>query len=417
MVSIPLSRVAKAYAPDIERQAAVLLGLPEAFEGRTTADPVPDMPPLPDAVVAQRLMAKMLQTSPQQTEWHCIKLDHAAMAAADQWDDLLEALRFADQSRASASGGKRLATLISKGARTALGTAIARRDWAAADVALARIDQVYAAHSEDYTAAHLAAQAQLDVAWGKRGIAELGRIPGDLWAESTAHVARAERILDLFDPIVEMSPLLAGTRYLLVRGIEDGASQCRDWYEDWCDLDPEDADIHATHAQHLLPHWFGTLADFDREATRAARLTNAQTGQAAYAISYISAAETLGDLPPGMDLERFLAGLTDFQTATGCQYRANVAANALGGLAQMFRAGGRANDRAGDTETAYALGLVRAALSDLVCNRLTEVHLSTWEDGLTGVTFAMNEVFGRALHGGARIVVRGSGLAAQMPAA
>ncbi len=399
VITQPLPTV-KTRGPGLQQEIAASFGLPEDFANAPRET-------LADDMVLERLDLKVLKMAPEVTEWHCIRADHAAMADADQWSDLLDCLRFADQARAAASGGKRVATLISRGARSALAAALEARDWPAAEAELARFEVMFESHEEDYAAAHLLAQAHLDLAWAKRLVGQEGSLSRDMWKETTAHVARAEDVLSLFDPIEEMSPILAATRYQLVRGIEGGRTLCRDWYEDWCDLDPTDADIHAIHAQHLLPHWFGTLANFDREAKYAAALTDAQTGDAAYAVFYMAAAEILGTFPPGMDVQQFLSGLADFQAATGCQYRANLVANIMVELMEDFAIEGASKS--------YELGLTRAALSDLLWNRLTEVHLAAWRDGATGFVFALNQIFGPALLRGARIGVRGNGLAARMP--
>lgn len=360
----------------------------------------------PDEVL-KRLHAAVMRQGPEMTEWQCIRTDHATMADDGEWDDLLEALRFADQSRTVASGGKRVATLISEGARSALAQAIAHKDWAAAEIDLAQFEALFAIKPRDYIAAHLLAQAHIDLAGAKRGAATVGQLSREMWMESAAHFQAAEDILAVFDPIEEMSPLLAGTRYLLVRGIEDGRSLCRDWYEDWCDLDPEDADIHAIHAEHMLPQWFGSLSSFDKEARKAARMTEGATGAAAYAVFYLKAASILGDLPPGMDLELFLEGLADYQTATGCQHRANVAASFLTEMVHSYRMEGPSR--------AYPLTKVRAALSDVLWNRLRDVHLSVWESGANSLAFALGEIFGPALQRGARITVGRAGLGTRIP--
>ncbi len=362
----------------------------------------------PDEVL-KRLDAAVMRQGPEMTEWQCIRDDHATMAEASEWDDLLDALRFADQTRAVASAGQRVAALISEGARTSLSQAIARKDWTSCETDLARFQALYAIAPKDYAAAHLLAQAHIDLGCAKRGAATVGQLSREMWMESAAHFEVAEEILLVFDPIEEMSPLLAGTRYLLVRGIEDGRSLCRDWFEDWCDLDPEDAGAHATHAEHMLPHWFGSLASFDKEARRATSMTEGVTGNAAYAIFHLAAADILGDLPAGMDLELFLEGLADYLAATGCQHRANIAASLLTEMVHSYRMEGPSK--------AYHLTKVRAALSDVLWNRLHEVHLSAWESGANSLAFALGEIFGPALKRGARIVVRGGGLGTQMPVA
>jgi hypothetical protein len=352
--------------------------------------------------VLSRFDAPVLRLGPEKTEWACVRDDHAAMAAAGEWADLLEALRFTDQERVMASGGQRVAPLISDGMRAGLAQAISRADWAAARAELVVLEALFEKNPDDYCAAQVLAQAHVDLAVGKRAKAATGQLSRDIWTETAAHYAKAEELVTLFDPIEEMSPLLAATRYALLRGIEDGGSVCREWYEDWCDLDPEDAAAHAAHALNMLPSWYGSLSAFEREARRAVRMTDSVTGKAAYAIYHMAAARELGDISPTVDYEYFFAALGDYQTATGCQHRANVAAHLLAGLTCDFRREG--------ASAAYHLTKTRAALSEMLWNRLREVHLDCWSAGTDRLAFALGEVFGPALKRDARIVRRGEGL-------
>jgi hypothetical protein len=358
-------------------------------------------------VVLARLDAPVVRQGAEVIEWQCAHDDHAAMAEAGEWPDLLEAMRFADQERSMASGGRRVANLISEGARASLTRALAQRDWALARSDLARFEAVAEMHPEDYVAAHLLAQAHVDLGCAMQDAAMQDQLSRDLLAESAAHFSAAEDLLTVFDPIEEMSPLLAGTRYLLVRGIEDGGELCRDWFEDWCDLDPVDATVHATHAVHMLPEWFGTLNGFEKEARRAALMTNEVTGKAAYAIFHMAAAEQLGGMLPTLDIELFADGLTDYQAATGCQHRANVAANLLTVMVRDYTLAGPAG--------AWHLTKARAALSDVLWNRVKEIHLDCWANGADGIAFAFGQVFGPALQRGARIVRWGEGLGTRIP--
>ncbi len=278
---------------------------------------------------------------------------------------------------------------------------------AAAGAELSRFEAVFAMFPEDPAAAHLVAQALIDLGTLKRDRAAEGQLSRDLWAESVAHFAAAETLLDEFDPIAQLSPLLAATRYLLVRGIEDGARLCRDWFGDWCDLDPEDAMAHATHAVCMLPNWFGSLTAFEKEARRAVVMTHGATGKAAYAVFHLSAARALGDHLPSLDLELFTEALADYQSATGCQHRANVAANVLTELVQRYHAAGPGAN--------WQLTKARTALSDVLWNRLHAVHLDQWTHGADGLALALGEVFGPALQRGARICRRGEGLMTRVP--
>lgn len=352
--------------------------------------------------VLGRLDVPVMRLGAEQTEWQCIRDDHAAMAAAGEWADLLEALRYTDQERVMASGGRRVAPLISDGMRAGLAASLSRKDWATALIELEALEGLYDRNPEDYCAAQVVAQAHVDFAKAKHKSAPQGQLSREAVSEGAVHYERAETLVTLFDPIEEMSPLLAATRYSLIPGIEDGGSVCREWYEDWVDLDPEDATVHAAHAVNMLPGGFGSLSAFEREARRSVRLTNGVTGKASYAVFHIAAAEALGDLSPTMDLEFFLEALHDYQVSTGCQHRANVSANLLSGMAMGFRKDG--------PEAAYQLTKTRAALSDVLWNRLREIQMDCWSRQTENLAFAMAEVFGPALKRGARIVRRGEGL-------
>lgn len=359
-----------------------------------------------DGLSAEQVLARVdvpvMRMGAEKTEWQCVRDDHAAMAAAGEWADLLEALRYTDQERIMASGGRRVAPLISEGMRAGLTRAIARGDWTTALAELAVLESVYERNDEDYCAAQVVAQAHIDLAHAKRSQMASGQLSRESWAEAAAHYTEAEDLVTLFDPIEEMSPLLAATRYALVDGIEDGGSVCREWYEDWVDLDPEDATSHAAHAVNMLPGWYGSLSAFEREARRAVRLTDSVTGKSAYAVFHIAAAEALGDISPTLDHEFFFEALADYQSATGCQLRANTAAHLLSGMAMDFRADG--------PNAAWHLTKTRAALSDVLWNRLREIQLDCWDSSKQTLAFAMAEVFGPALKRGARIVRRGDGL-------
>lgn len=360
--------------------------------------------------VLGRLDVPVMLIGPQMTEWQCIREDHAAMAAAGQWGDVLDALRFADQDRTLASGGCRVAPLISEGVRTRCSDALLRGDIAGAEAELRRFEAVLEMHPEDAAAAHLVARARIDIGLARRELAA-GLAPQSAFAESDRHFDAAEAILDSFDPIAEMSPLLAETRFLLVAGIDDGAALCRDWYEDWCDLAPDDAAPHAAHATQLLVGFAtdlpGAQAAFEKAALRATRRSRYVTGDAAYSVYHMQAHSALGDLLPTLDLALFLRGLADFAAATGCQHRANLVAQLLTRLMRDYRQAG--------PEGAYPLTKVRAALSDVLWNRLHEIHLDRWEDGSDRLAFALGEVFGPALLRGARIIRKGEGLATRVP--
>lgn len=361
-------------------------------------------PPVPGVILGGRLHAPVLEASLESALWATTRAEHAALAAGGRWAELFAVLRRADRDRTAAPGGRRLAALVSEGARAPLAQALSRRDWPAALAEIDRLADVQAAHEDDPMAAHLLAQAHLDYGWTRRSAEPGPGVPREVWRDFLHHTALAEAALGAFDPIEEDSPLLAGTRYLLVRGIEEGDAHCRDWYEDWSDLDPTSPEPHLTHAVHLLPQWFGTLAGFEEEARAALRRTRHCTGASAYALFHMAAAEALGDLPPGADMALFVAGLVDHYRATGCQYRANIVAAALTELHH------------GLAEAApQRRAAVQEALDRHLRNELREFHLSAWENGGAGISYALEQVFGRELARGEHVYLGPEGLGTRLP--
>lgn len=371
---------------------------------RRAAQPAP---PVPGAILEGRLHAPVLEASPESALWAATRADHAGLAAAGRWDELFATLRHADHQRTAAPGGRRLAALISEGARAELAQLLARRDWPAALAAIDRLAEVQAAHETDPMAAHLLAQAHLDYGWARRSAEPGPGVPREVWQDFLHHTALAEAALGTFDPIEEDSPLLAGTRYLLVRGIEDGDAHCRDWYEDWSDLDPTNPEPHLAHAVHLLPQWFGTLTGFETEARAAMQRTRHCTGVSAYALFNLAAAEVLGDLPPAADVRLYVAGLVDHFHATGCQYRANTVAAALTELHHGLEEAAAARPK--------DWLVVQETLDDHLRNSVREFHLSAWESGRAGISYALEQVFGRELAKGEHIYLGPEGLVARLP--
>jgi len=375
----------------------------------------PDMAPTatpPQPNLMARIHIPLLNRPPEADLWDQTVAEFAALAADQRLAEVLAALRAADQSRSTCAGGRSCSTLISRGARQALTTALTVAQtsgtWQMAEAEVANIAAMQSAHSQDYTAACLLAQAHLDFGWARRCAAsgKAGDVPRELWKTFLRHTALAEAALERFDPIEESSPLMAGTRYLLIRGMEDGEELCRDWYEDWSDLDPANPEPHSTHAPHLLPHWFGTLAGFDGEAVTATKRTRASTGAAAYALFYLAATDALGDLPPGLDMPLFLQGLADYQAATGCQYRANIVTAALADLDHSLSQDANGSRRHQE---------VRKALDGHLRNTLREFHLSTWNKDQALILYALSRVFADDLAGGAHLHSGPFGLIARRP--
>ena len=163
--------------------------------------PASGMFDFPEGLKAPQILARLdvpvMLRGPEATEWDCVRADHAAMANAGEWADLLDALRFADEDRSMASGGRRVMHLISEGARSGLRAALDQRDHASALAELGRFQAVFELHPQDLAAAHLLAQALIDIGTLERDLAAQGQLSQDLWAQSAAHFHAADLTQDL----------------------------------------------------------------------------------------------------------------------------------------------------------------------------------------------------------------------------
>lgn len=364
--------------------------------------------PAAPGLLGARVQVPVLARSPETDACTALVAAHARTAAAGRWSELLRDLRAADQARDRAPDGRPLATVISEGARSRLSEALTRRDWAAAEAEVSHLETVLAPHDGDYAAAHLIAQARIDLGWARRSAETGPAIARGAWQAFLHQTALAEAVLHRHDPIEAGSPLLAATRYLLVRGLDEGDTLFRDWYEDWSDLDPGSAEAHLTHAEDLLPQWFGTATRFDDEARAAQRRTARATGAMAYAAFYMVAGDHSDRLPARMDLSLFLAGLRDFHHQTGCQHRANIVA---GTLTELLHAYSMDADPA-----SMRAAQVRQALSRHLRCHLRAFHLPAWDQGLNCIRFALEQVFAGETARGERILVGPEGLVtAPMP--
>ena len=109
-----------------------------------------------------------------------------------------------------------------------------------AEIAVEQLVAIHHAYPDNHILAVIAARAHLILA---------ETCEADFWPEAERrnayrkmahHYLSAEGILNHFDAVTYMSPLVAGSTYRLAMGMPDGGSRMRPAFEDWIDLDPSD---------------------------------------------------------------------------------------------------------------------------------------------------------------------------------
>lgn len=215
----------------------------------------------------------------------------AGRIAANRWADAYALIRGWDQSRAATPFGDRLARIGCEaalarltGALAATTPAKAAQAQAIADAVLDGFEDRLAATPADPVAAALAALAHIACGWAARGNDWAANVSDEGWDRMALHYARAQEILDAFDPAEWNSPLLAEAHYRLCPGVPDGAERLRDAHDDWADLDPSDRRVWESHGLYLLPRWFGCHAEVAAAAARCEWQTERWLGKGGYAL-------------------------------------------------------------------------------------------------------------------------------------
>ena len=336
--------------------------------------------------------------------------DFVALAQAQRWHAILARLRQLDQTRApTASGGRLYEVALNAVLFPSLDDADPIARHLALTAALPVLEAMHKTHAQDYVAAVLLARALIVLGWQARG-GEDGRPGPKALKKSASYFARAEALIERFDPIEENSPMLAGARYRLAPGVDGGAEFLRDWFEDWADLDPTDTDMLSLHGRYLSPQRFGSYRELDREARRA--MARAENGPATYALFWVMPLSQR-EAMRWLDAKLFLAGVEDVLTRTGSQRLANIFANLLYRVGRPHR--GRV--RRVTVGEARARGRLTKAFGTLIRLHLREVHQSLWLDDAAGIRRALGTAFAEELAKGARIRPGTQGLAAEFPQA
>ncbi|WP_171054012.1 hypothetical protein [Arenibacterium halophilum] len=311
------------------------------------------------------------------------------LARQDMWDTLLHEIHQADMARATTGQGLPVAELLAFGARTdvvqAADTAI--RDGCACDdpALTAGINALEALrHDLDTTpdtAPYLAtilAQTHLDIGWAWRGNDWRDGLPEDRRQKCAAHFDRATGLMAPYNGVELNSPLVAATQCALLAGASDPNQRISDDYEDLIDLDPHNFRHMRALGHYLLPRWFGSYAELDRQAKNTAARTRDIWGDGGYTwVCFDAIARDAGAFDR-LDADRFIAGLHDIVAARPDQATVNLlAAYCALTLPLDASSDARPNDRHADKRARVA-----ASADWLIRDHLTELHPMIWAHAL-----------------------------------
>ncbi|WP_299753011.1 hypothetical protein [uncultured Boseongicola sp.] len=201
------------------------------------------------------------------------------------------------------------------------------------------------------------------------------------WRHMAQHYLKAEAILAPFDPVAQMSPLLASAYYELALGMPDGGARLKPAFEDWIDLDPSNPAIYAVH----MPQSFGdgpiNLKSFNEEARRAEARTSETLGLGGFALCVLPSLAYCPELREHIDADRLSAALLDLARLSGTQADVNWAAATL--IKERELASGARRDT------------YRDAFDSLVRRHLGVIYPRLWHISLDNIRAQLADTFER----------------------
>jgi hypothetical protein len=235
-----------------------------------------------------------------------------ALLLAGNWSGLHDRIAAWDAARAALRDDRRKGRIALNHAlaplRAVLGDPAAAKT---AQTLLDAFDARLAADPDHPVAAILAAFAHMDAGWAARGGGWASGLSDEARDRFQRHFARADAILEDFDPAAFALPLLAEAHYRLCPGLPDGADRLRDTHDDWADLDPSDPEVWVSHGFYLLPRWFGSHAEVAAAAARCEWQTERWLGKGGYALFLMPVLTRDAEVWASTDPERLAAAILD----------------------------------------------------------------------------------------------------------
>ena len=254
---------------------------------------------------------------------------------------------------------------------------------AAAEREVKRFVERFERAPDNHILAVLAAEAHLMTAESCRLDYWPDEAHGEASEKRLAHLRDAATLLNTFDPVEKMSPLIAGGLYTLARYQHEGRETLLPTFEDWVDLAPSNPRIYAAHAPHLLQADTPTAA-FDAlmaEAERAMDRTEETLGQGGFALCVVPALAEDPELREIIPADRLAGGLIALARTSATQAEVNIVVSEL---ANEMRYGTSAR-KAG----------MQSAFDAVVQHDLTVIYPRLWMIELDDIRDLMSTTFKR----------------------
>ncbi|MDA8586339.1 hypothetical protein N9L47_08730 [Rhodobacteraceae bacterium] len=276
----------------------------------------------------------------------------ADLMLADEWTQVGDDMSDWETDLAAAPGGARYhdvgADVALSGLRGLIDEAEhnALSDLAAAEEEIDHFMDTYHRNEENHVLAVLAARAHLMVGEAARADLWPDELQRDAWRVMARHFVKAGEILQNYDTLAYMSPLLAEAKYRQALGSPGGAHKLDELFESWIDLDPSNPLIYEIHAESLCDPDVYSDEAIMAEADKALARTEDTLGMGGYALFFMPLLELREGARDLLDADLFAGAMLDLASMEASQAEVNLTANAL---AAEMRLTDEANTAMNDT--------------------------------------------------------------------
>ncbi|WP_254444844.1 hypothetical protein [Ruegeria atlantica] len=305
------------------------------------------------------------------------------LARQDQWSDLSQLMREADEARETTPDGTPIADLLAFGARSDVVLAV---EHALSDVnalreydllsGISELEDEMRAHPDDPMITLVVALAHIDLAWAWRGTATKATLPPLHQSRCAAHFDRAAALLPKCRAVAPNSPMVAAAGCALLAGQRKSNLRVADEYERLITLDPQNQRHMRAMGTHLLPRCFGSYEELEVQALRNAARTQDIWGAGGYTWVQFDAIALDEEACARLDVEYFLEGLHDILHRRPDQPTVNMLSAYC---AITIQNGLGLNDKADQVRAE-----IHEAANWLIRDHLTELHPLLWAHAANG---------------------------------
>lgn len=321
-------------SPSVYALAVVAIGLTLLIFPPARRRKSPDAPVVNARQQAVRL-PDIEHEDPDLVESAAVTRHIARLMVDDEWTAIADQIAEWEDQLISTPGGQRFHDIAADVTLSGLQDLIDScahgtfEDMAPAEAELSHFVATHRGTPGNHVLACLAAHAQIIVGNAYRAEFWPEGDRREAYRRMARHYLAAGEILEPFEPLAYMSPLLAEAQYLQAMGSPGGVHRLPELFEAWIELDPSNPAVYAAHADFLADPEMTSDEDILREGDAAMARTEDTLGFGGYALFFLPLLSRREDVRSLMDTELFASALLDLATQSATAADANWAAAAL----------------------------------------------------------------------------------------